>query len=450
MRFLLFLFLLAATPLMFGCGSPKSKDGDKPIASESKADDTLKSKDGKDASRMVVIAEGAGTTKEEALKDAFRQAVRQVVGTVVDNETLVNNDEVLTNKVLTHSDGLVKNYEEVSIKKENGLFRVKIKAAVEQQGVIAKLNAANVTVKAFDGKGLFTEVVNELEASKNITKTIAKVFEGFPVNYIIGEVVGKPEIVKTEKDQVTFKVRVIYSVDQKAYKNFISRLTKTLDDMGYEKQEKVVYYRKLDPSNFRDDLLPWASDYGTFYRCNDNGFNALKPSVLRNRVCLGVCTHVTKSNDQTEWALYFLEEQIRTALVRPFSGTEVKLSMLDADGGKVITDIFGGSVLLNNLSGQSYRFTPSYPTIRNHPYANGDFNYLSKQDWDNNIHFYVQPFFICHNGERWERFIQMTPKITSDIHFRLTLEELKSIHSIRCEILPVQLPQKFLQEMTQD
>jgi hypothetical protein len=38
-----------------------------------------------------------------------------------------------------------------------------------------------------------------------------------------------------------------------------------------------------------------------------------------------------------------LEEQIRTALVRPFSGTEVKLSMLDADGGKVITDMFGGS-----------------------------------------------------------------------------------------------------------
>jgi hypothetical protein len=25
--------------------------------------------------------------------------------------------------------------------------------------------------------------------------------------------------------------------------------------MGYEKQEKVVYYRKLDPSNFRDEFF---------------------------------------------------------------------------------------------------------------------------------------------------------------------------------------------------
>ena len=57
-----------------------------------------------------VVAEGVGTTADEAIKDAFRNAVRQVVGAVVDAETLVKNDELIDDKVLTYSDGFIKGY----------------------------------------------------------------------------------------------------------------------------------------------------------------------------------------------------------------------------------------------------------------------------------------------------------------------------------------------------
>ncbi|MEK6238929.1 MAG: SHD1 domain-containing protein, partial [Planctomycetales bacterium] len=54
---------------------------------------------------QTVLAEGVGTANDAALKDAFRNAVRQVVGTVVDAETLINNDKLIDDKVLTYSDG---------------------------------------------------------------------------------------------------------------------------------------------------------------------------------------------------------------------------------------------------------------------------------------------------------------------------------------------------------
>ena len=87
---------------------------------------------------QVVIAEGVGATAEDAIKDAFRHAVRQVVGAVVDAETLIENDEIIEDKVLTYSDGFIKSYEEVvgSKKVKDGLHRIKIKAQVERGSVL--------------------------------------------------------------------------------------------------------------------------------------------------------------------------------------------------------------------------------------------------------------------------------------------------------------------------
>jgi hypothetical protein len=51
------------------------------------------------SSRQCARRQGSVSTADEALKDAFRNAVRQVVGAVVDADTLVKNDEVIDDKV---------------------------------------------------------------------------------------------------------------------------------------------------------------------------------------------------------------------------------------------------------------------------------------------------------------------------------------------------------------
>ena len=113
-----------------------------------------------------VVGEGVGTSADQALKDAFRNAVRQVVGAYVDAETLVKNDELVEDKILTYSNGFIKTFSEVegSKKVQGGIYRVKIKAVVETGSVIAKLKASNISIKEVDGKGLFAEVVSKMDS----------------------------------------------------------------------------------------------------------------------------------------------------------------------------------------------------------------------------------------------------------------------------------------------
>src|SRR6516225_711892 len=95
---------------------------------------------------QTVVAEGVGATPEDALKDAFRAAVRQVVGALVDEETVVKNDKVISEKVLTYSDGIIKDgYKELGRTNDNGLWRIKISAKVERRSVALRLKEAHVT-----------------------------------------------------------------------------------------------------------------------------------------------------------------------------------------------------------------------------------------------------------------------------------------------------------------
>ena len=56
-----------------------------------------------DAGMVVVTAKGSGVTVAEAKKDAGRNAIQLVVGELLDAETLVENDELVKDRILTHS-----------------------------------------------------------------------------------------------------------------------------------------------------------------------------------------------------------------------------------------------------------------------------------------------------------------------------------------------------------
>src|SRR5687767_8227931 len=107
------------------------------VLSNSAAQKTVKaapaSKNGK---VQEVIVEGVGKTLEDALKEAYRAAVRQVVGAVVDEQTQIQNDEIISDKVLTASSGFVTGYEQLKKEESNGLVRIRIKAKVERAELV--------------------------------------------------------------------------------------------------------------------------------------------------------------------------------------------------------------------------------------------------------------------------------------------------------------------------
>ncbi len=127
-----------------------------------------------------IVAEGVGADAEEALRDAFRTAIRQVVGTLVDSETLVKDEKVISDKVLTYNDGVITKYDKISEKSDKGLVRIKIQAVVERRNLVARLREFKVFVKEIEGKDVAAEVMTRQEARANATELLQKEMNELP------------------------------------------------------------------------------------------------------------------------------------------------------------------------------------------------------------------------------------------------------------------------------
>ena len=94
----------------------------------------------------TVVAEGVSAlvpgkeidrAYDEALLDAKRNAIHIGLGLLVNSETIVNNYELISDKILTQSAGYVRNYDVMSRVKDGDLYRVVISAEV----ALADLNS---------------------------------------------------------------------------------------------------------------------------------------------------------------------------------------------------------------------------------------------------------------------------------------------------------------------
>ncbi|NDC53885.1 MAG: hypothetical protein EBZ74_06230, partial [Planctomycetia bacterium] len=110
------------------------------------------------------VAEGNGTDASEALREAFRTAVRQAVGVYVDSETLSQKEEIVTDRLTTFSDAFIVRYEELSRETVDGLVRVKIAAAIEVGKMLADLRAARIDTLDLAGQDLVASAVTRKEA----------------------------------------------------------------------------------------------------------------------------------------------------------------------------------------------------------------------------------------------------------------------------------------------
>lgn len=185
----------------------------------------------------VVVADGVGKDEKEARKAAFRSAVSQVVGTLVDAETLVKNDEVISDRILEYSGGFIKTFEvQKTEKTADGLIRVRLKATVERIQIVTKLTDAKIAVKEVRGEDLLAEKLTKEEAKKNATELLAKLFADLP-KMVRAEVVGKPKL-SPDGDSVVVEVGV--GIDQKAYGEFVKKAVPLLDKVATAKDSILL------------------------------------------------------------------------------------------------------------------------------------------------------------------------------------------------------------------
>ena len=107
------------------------------------------------ASAKEVTVEGVGSTREEAIKNAERTAVEQVVGAFVDSQTLVEDAMVKLDEIYTHAQGYVSGVKILSEGQSNGLYRVAAQmnvsdepnsALISQLETVMRLNDPRITV----------------------------------------------------------------------------------------------------------------------------------------------------------------------------------------------------------------------------------------------------------------------------------------------------------------
>ncbi|MEE9119904.1 MAG: flagellar assembly protein T N-terminal domain-containing protein [Syntrophobacteria bacterium] len=95
----------------------------------------------------AIIRGNLDISRDKAIEDALRNAVEQATGSLIENETLVENYQLLSDKIYSQSRGYVQTYEVLNEKVDQGLYRVTIQASVASGELKNDLRALNVLMR---------------------------------------------------------------------------------------------------------------------------------------------------------------------------------------------------------------------------------------------------------------------------------------------------------------
>jgi ribosomal protein S8 len=223
-----------------------------------------------------IIATGYGRDKEQAINNAFQSAIQQYVGVVIDSETIVKNGTLIKDEILTASNGFIKHYEEISIKTEDGLLEVQIKATVKSQKLFAKIKSLKITTITFhntiSGKDLKAEISTKLKSKKDSAKILKKVMNNFYATDSIQEMLDlKITNVKVDKDniknnQIPMIIDYTLTLNYDVYIQKIKELEQTFKNLGAKLHKRVdlpyIHDKQLIIKNTEKVKKLLSTDFG--------------------------------------------------------------------------------------------------------------------------------------------------------------------------------------------
>ena len=221
-----------------------------------------------------VVATGHGTTVREATKAALRSAVEAVVGTMVDATTLVENDKLIEDEILSYSAGMIASTKVIGEPKKSsdGIYTVKVKASVKKGRLQEKLQAASAVNVALDGADLFARMTaakdNLADAEAMIKSVLAKHIGCVVAETVPGKNGKSPIDIDPKTGEVSVNVRV--RIDQAKYTQFANEVVEKIGPMAIKKIEtKATTSSSGRGSNkserFRINGVGADRDYCQFY-----------------------------------------------------------------------------------------------------------------------------------------------------------------------------------------
>ena len=227
-RFLTFAMLLSVAALC-SAGEPKGDRVSLDFGSQSEqsaAESAVRVGPG----LAEVVATGVGSDPEKALQNAYAHAIEQAVGVVVDAETRVENDVIVSDKILTYSDGFVEGYDVVRRWEDSGLHYVRIRARVKTKKLVAKLKAEKIAVCEVFGDRWYLQAIHEWDSERNAVEMIRRAMADCAMDKLLKvEIEGEPEIAERNPIHVKLRVKVKLTADLKAWERLRVRLKPLLE-----------------------------------------------------------------------------------------------------------------------------------------------------------------------------------------------------------------------------
>jgi hypothetical protein len=95
----------------------------------------------------AIVPGNRDISRDKAIEDALRNAVEQATGSLIENQTLVENYQLLSDKIYSQSRGYVQTYEVLNEKEDQGLYRVTIQATVASGDLKNDLRALKLLMR---------------------------------------------------------------------------------------------------------------------------------------------------------------------------------------------------------------------------------------------------------------------------------------------------------------
>lgn len=217
------------------------------------------------ADTQLVTATGYGMSVDEAKRAGVRAAVESVVGTMVDAETLIENDQLVQDKILSYSAGMVEDVKIIGVPKKNsaGLVRVRVQVKVKKTQLAERVKATIKTSLKIDGESLYQKVAFN---QQNLNDAGAIMESLFSPERMQGLLKFEPDMDKgnpIDVDMTTGEVTVAIKggVDMAAYKQWTDEIIEKLGPMAKMKVTGKAlidhsYYGYMEePMIYRDEGL---------------------------------------------------------------------------------------------------------------------------------------------------------------------------------------------------
>jgi hypothetical protein len=379
-------------------------------------------------SRTVTV-EGVGSTFEEAKKDAFRNAVSKVVGTLVDAQTRVTREGIIE-QMLTASNAYVEEHKILSRKQKDGLWEITMEAIVESQAVQMRLMPPTEETIEIDGSSLAGKIQTKDESENAAVLLLAKAIKDQNYPYSVMEVSGEmeKEPVKKEGDSVTMRINVTVRANAEKFDEFRKKIEPILDKIALSKNNMTLKMSKNGDS-YRLDSLPNSNPERKEGRSKFLHVNTSRNNNLTN----------------TGWKSYELPNKTHAILIAYASIAPcIEIELCNTAGNAIVTDSFVASLFRANveslfsanvffLNCSSYSNDSIFCKFRlNKPVNAG--SSLGTLDRDNGIinDFLFSPFFGLYDDNNRDNQFYPANRFSRELTMDTT--ELSAIKNLKFRI----------------